>query len=74
MWVAPDAEASGSDAASSRLLEEQARAAGATVHETRDQWLRWARRSRSTVTTGYREVAPFNDEPYAHHWFEKRLS
>src|SRR4051794_3527383 len=23
---------------------------------------------------GYREVEPFNDEPYAHHWFEKRLS
>jgi len=23
--------------------------------------------------TGYREVAPFNDEPYAHHWFEKTL-
>jgi DNA-binding MarR family transcriptional regulator len=22
---------------------------------------------------GYVEVAPFNDEPYAHHWFEKRL-
>jgi len=22
---------------------------------------------------GYREVAPFNDEPYAHHWFEKAL-
>ena len=22
---------------------------------------------------GYGEVAPFNDEPYAHHWFEKRL-
>ena len=22
--------------------------------------------------TGYHEVAPFNDEPYAHHWFEKR--
>jgi DNA-binding MarR family transcriptional regulator/GNAT superfamily N-acetyltransferase len=22
---------------------------------------------------GYREVAPFNDEPYAHHWFEKTL-
>ena len=21
--------------------------------------------------SGYREVAPFNDEPYAHHWFEK---
>lgn len=23
---------------------------------------------------GYREVAPFNDEPYAQHWFEKRLA
>jgi ribosomal protein S18 acetylase RimI-like enzyme len=23
---------------------------------------------------GYREVAAFNDEPYAHHWFEKTLS
>lgn len=22
---------------------------------------------------GYREVAPFNDEPYADHWFEKQL-
>jgi DNA-binding MarR family transcriptional regulator len=25
-------------------------------------------------TAGYAEVAPFNDEPYAHHWFEKRLA
>ena len=24
-------------------------------------------------SSGYREVAPFNDEPYAHHWFEKVL-
>ena len=22
---------------------------------------------------GYREVAAFNDEPYAHHWFEKTI-
>ena len=22
---------------------------------------------------GYREVDRFNDEPYAHHWFEKQL-
>ena len=22
---------------------------------------------------GFREVAPFNDNPYAHHWFEKTL-
>ena len=24
--------------------------------------------------SGYREVRPFNDEPYAHHWFEKALA
>jgi hypothetical protein len=24
-------------------------------------------------SSGYREVPPFNDEHYAHHWFEKRL-
>jgi DNA-binding MarR family transcriptional regulator len=24
-------------------------------------------------SSGYREVSPFNDEPYAHHWFEKPL-
>jgi DNA-binding MarR family transcriptional regulator/GNAT superfamily N-acetyltransferase len=24
-------------------------------------------------SAGYTEVAPFNDETYAHHWFEKRL-
>jgi DNA-binding MarR family transcriptional regulator/GNAT superfamily N-acetyltransferase len=25
-------------------------------------------------SSGYVEVAPFNDKPYAHHWFEKRIS
>jgi DNA-binding MarR family transcriptional regulator/GNAT superfamily N-acetyltransferase len=25
-------------------------------------------------SAGYVEVEPFNDEPYAHHWFEKRLA
>ena len=24
-------------------------------------------------SAGYREVAPFNDEPFAHHWFEKKI-
>jgi GNAT superfamily N-acetyltransferase len=24
-------------------------------------------------SAGYVEVAPFNDEPYAHHWFAKRI-
>jgi ribosomal protein S18 acetylase RimI-like enzyme len=25
-------------------------------------------------SSGYREVEPFNAEPYAHHWFEKALT
>ena len=25
-------------------------------------------------SAGYDEVEAFNDEPYAHHWFEKRLT
>jgi hypothetical protein len=25
-------------------------------------------------SAGYEEVAAFNDERYAHHWFEKRLA
>jgi hypothetical protein len=25
-------------------------------------------------SSGYVEVPAFNDEPYAHHWFEKRLT
>ncbi len=25
-------------------------------------------------SSGYVEVEAFNDEPYAHHWFEKRLA
>jgi len=24
-------------------------------------------------STGFEEVPAFNDEPYAHHWFEKRI-
>jgi len=25
-------------------------------------------------SAGYAEVPAFNDEPYAHHWFEKQLT
>jgi hypothetical protein len=25
-------------------------------------------------SAGYLEVDPFNDEPYAHHWLEKRIA
>jgi len=27
----------------------------------------------ASARNGYREVERFNDEPYAHHWFEKEL-
>jgi GNAT superfamily N-acetyltransferase len=29
---------------------------------------------RLYLSAGYREVAAFNDDPYAQHWFEKKLS
>ena len=31
------------------------------------------RGDRDVPARGYREVPAFNDEPYAHHWFEKQL-
>lgn len=54
-------------------LEEQARNQGARTArlETNDALGEAITMYR---TAGYREVAPFNDEYYAHHWFEKRLS
>jgi len=72
MWVAPDARGLG---LGRRLLAELELAASE----------RGARRvrletNRSLVeaialyrSAGYAEVPAFNDEPYAHHWFEKRL-
>ena len=54
-------------------LEEQARTQGA-----RTARLETNKALAEAITmyraAGYREVAPFNDEFYAHHWFEKRLS
>ena len=35
---------------------------------------RCARRSRCTAPSGWTEIAAYNDNPYAHHWFEKRLA
>jgi hypothetical protein len=38
----------------------------------------WSESLREAIalygSAGYREVAPFNDEPFAHHWFEQRLT
>ncbi len=53
-------------------LEDRARAAGASAvrldtNRTLTEAIALYRK------TGYLEIEAFNDEPYAHHWFEKTL-
>jgi ribosomal protein S18 acetylase RimI-like enzyme len=69
MWVSPSARGLG---VGRRLLGElEARADADVVRlETNGTLAEAIALYRSA---GYVEVAPFNDEPYAHHWFEKRL-
>jgi len=72
MWVAPSARGMGVGRRILRELERAARERGVTVLR-----LETNRALREAITlygsAGYVETAPFNDEPYAHHWFEKRL-
>lgn len=72
MWVAPSARGLGVGRRLLAMLEDHARGAGATVAhlETNHALAEAIALYRSC---GYREVAAFSDEPYAHHWFEKRL-
>jgi DNA-binding MarR family transcriptional regulator/ribosomal protein S18 acetylase RimI-like enzyme len=72
MWVAPNARGLGVGRRMLQELEAHARRRGAdVVHlETNKALGEAASLYRSA---GYVEVEPFNDEPYAHHWFEKRL-
>jgi ribosomal protein S18 acetylase RimI-like enzyme len=53
-------------------LEDRARARGVRLMrlETKDEL---SEAIRMYEASGYREVVPFNDEPYADHWFEKPL-
>jgi hypothetical protein len=54
-------------------LEAHARHNGAAaVHLDTNRALRAA--TALYRSSGYVEVEPFNDEPYADHWFEKRLA
>jgi DNA-binding MarR family transcriptional regulator/GNAT superfamily N-acetyltransferase len=72
MWVAPQARGLGLGRRILADLERRAAAGGARVVRLE---------TNRTLTEaiglyraeGYREVPPFNDEPYAHHWFEKAL-
>ena len=55
-----------------RELEARARSAGVAVvrletNRTLNEAIELYR------SAGFAEVAAFNDEPYAHHWFEKHL-
>lgn len=72
MWIAPEARGIGLGRRLLRELEQHARDAGASVVR-----LETNRSLREAIAlyrrSGYVEVDAFNDERYAHHWFEKRL-
>jgi len=72
MWVSPAVRGLG---LGRRLLAElEAKAAAHGVRTLRLETNRALGEAISLYrTAGYREVEPFNDEPYAHHWFEKTL-
>jgi GNAT superfamily N-acetyltransferase len=72
MWIAPFARGRGLGRMLLGELEDKAREAGYfTACLETNRALTDA--IRMYVKNGYREIAPFNDEYYAHHWFEKGL-
>ncbi|MFI5281969.1 MAG: GNAT family N-acetyltransferase [Candidatus Dormibacterales bacterium] len=73
MWVARSARGLG---LGRRILEAlEARAIAQGAHAVRLETNRSLVEAISLYrSAGYREVAPFNSEPYAHHWFEKQLA
>jgi DNA-binding MarR family transcriptional regulator/GNAT superfamily N-acetyltransferase len=72
MWVAADARGLGVGRRILNELEQHARQRGAdVVHLETNRTLSEA--TSLYRSAGYAEVDAFNDEPYAHHWFEKRL-
>ena len=72
MWVDPSARGLGLGRRILAELEERARLHGATTVR-----LETNRSLEEAIglyrSAGYAEVDPFNEEPYAHHWFEKEL-
>ena len=72
LWIAPGARGLGLARLLLSALEESARSTGYSIVrlETNKSLIEAQHLYR---TAGYAEVAPFNDERYAHHWFEKRL-
>jgi ribosomal protein S18 acetylase RimI-like enzyme len=72
MWVAESARGLGLGRRILSELESHARMQGTRTLrlETNKSLAEAIRLYRSA---GYVEVAAFNDEPYAHHWFEKQI-
>ena len=72
MWTAPNARGLGIARRVLRWLEAKAREEG--LLRLRLETNRALGEAQALYRgEGYREVAPFNAEPYAHHWFEKTL-
>ena len=72
MWVSPAARGYGLGGRLLDALEAEAAAAGKTITrlETNDQLEAALAMYRKR---GYVEIAPFNEEPFATHWFRKAL-
>jgi DNA-binding MarR family transcriptional regulator/predicted N-acetyltransferase YhbS len=70
MWVSPAARGLGIGRRILEMLEQHAREFGLTT--LRLETNRSLQEAQALYRRcGYVEVAAFNDEPYAHHWFEK---
>jgi GNAT superfamily N-acetyltransferase len=72
MWVAPNARGLGVGRRLLLELERVARQSGARVVRL-DTNRTLTEAIALYKSAGYKEVPAFSDEPYAHHWFEKRL-
>jgi len=73
MWVAPQARGKGIAGRLLAALEAQALAAGVQVLRL-DTSRHLPEAHALYVKNGYVEIAPYNDNPYADHWFEKRVA
>jgi DNA-binding MarR family transcriptional regulator/GNAT superfamily N-acetyltransferase len=73
MWVASSVRGLGLGRRLLYELEKRGRDRGVRLMrlETKNEL---SEAIRMYETSGYRKVDPFNDEPYADHWFEKALS
>lgn len=72
MWVSPEVRGRGVgrrllEALEAAARERSLRSVRLDTHSSLAQALQLYR------TAGYREIPRFNDNPYAHHWFEKAL-